>query len=64
MLEVMGMHSSVSWLVWILTTFIFILIICGVMTTILKLGGLLPLSNWVLIFILLLCSTLATVSYA
>jgi hypothetical protein len=60
----MGMHSRVNWMVWLGFTFTFLVIICGIMTLMLKVAGILPFSNTFLVLFLLLCGALSTTSFA
>ena len=64
MLEVMGMNAWVGWSVWIVMTLIMLIIISAIFTTFLIVSGLIPFSNPFLIFFVLMCGSLATLSYA
>ena len=64
MLEVMGMNAWVGWSVWIVMTLIMLIVISAIFTTLLIVSGLIPFSNPFLIFFVLMCGSLATLSYA
>jgi hypothetical protein len=52
-MQVMGMRKSVVWLVWFMTSAFTMLVLCLLLTLLLSMGGILPLSNPFLIFALL-----------
>ena len=53
MMQVMGMRQSVVWLVWLLISGVTMLLVAVLLTMLLKLSGLMPRSNPILLFGLL-----------
>ena len=62
-MQVMGMRHSVVWLVWLFITAISMVIICLILSLFISFGGLLPHSNPVLVFFLILAYVLSLLSF-
>ena len=62
-MEVMGMRNVVIWSVWILLTLATMLVICIELTLVLKFGNILPLSDPLLIFCMLVSFSVSVVMF-
>lgn len=58
------MQTSIRWTIWLLMTFLTLLIISGLLTVTLTASGLLRYSNPLLVFLLFVCASLSILAYA
>ena len=63
-MEVMGMQAWIRWSIWLLMTFLILLVISGLLTLTLTVSGLLRYSNPILIFLLFICASIAILAYS
>ena len=62
-LNVMGLDSSVIWIIWMLMTFLSLFVVSGLLTLLMTQLELLKYSNPLLVFLLLLTTSTATLAF-